>query len=364
MSILKRSELRGILVMAMIIVIIAGLLAVANGKLETWFGITIGGGARLYDKIVYVSGSELHVINPDGSGAKQLTAGGLVVGSPCVSPNGARVVFVGRTGRSSQIYMVRCGGGEAVTLTSVTGGKRLPQYSPDGQQLAFISGGTVYVGNQDADDLRPVLPTSQQTQETMMRRDPLPAYDDYAWTADGKGMGGVMQNAPQGDALVLLAKLGGEAKNFAMPGARVSIDGISWSKEGRLLAATAKIGAQNVALVVNVAEKNAVGLAGSPKDEYGSIALSPDGSKAAFAVRSKGGNGLLLKDTSTGQGGMLAAGDFDSLSFSPAGDRILAVKIGDGARDVVIIDAESGQVTQLTNDGKSFDPVWSPAKPE
>lgn len=366
MAIIKRSELRGVLILALVILVIGGLLAVASGKLETWFGITIGGGPRLYDKIVYVSGGEVYAANPDGSDVKQLTTGGLAVAQPSVSPNGARVVFVGRGKRENQILLVRSAGGEPVALTSVTGGKRLPKYSPDGQRLAFISGGTVYVGDQDGDDLQPILPTPRQTRESMTRRDALPAYDDYVWSPDGRGLAAVMQDPTSGQALVHLPKLGGDVKRFEMPALRVQIEAISWAEQS--LAAAVRVGRQNAAILYDMESKTAGALVSSEKENLGSVALSPDASKAAVFGKSRaegGPQGILLLDTSTRQGGLLVSGDFENLSFSPAGDKLLAVKLGKrGERDVVVIDVETGELTQITSDGGSFDPAWSPAQPK
>ncbi len=367
MAIIKRSELRGILILALVILIIGGLLAVSSGKLETWFGIAIGGGPKLFDKIVYVSGDELYVVNPDGSEARQLTTGGQVQGEPSVSPNGIRVVFVGRVGSSNQVMFVRGSGGKPIVLTGVTGGKRLPCYSPDGKSLAFVAGGTVYVGDQDGGNLQPTLPTPKETRLSMIRRDPLPAYRIYAWSGKGTGMAAVQQNAPSGEALVYLSKIGGEARRFDMPNDRVSVNGIASSGEGRLLAATAVVGNESVAAIFDIGKKSAQAIAVSKTEVYRSVAFSPDGSQVAFAAHStdkNGLNGIVLRNINTGQGGILAGGTFDSLSFSPDGDKLLAVSIGEGeTRDVVIIDVEDGQVTQITSDGRGFDPVWSPANP-
>lgn len=365
MAIIKRSELRGILILAFVILVIGGLLAVASGKLETWFGITVG--PRLYDRIVYVSGNELYTASADGSGVKQLTTGGLVLAEPSVSPNGSRVAFVGRAQNGSQILMIRGGGGEPAVVTSTTGGKRLPRFSPDGSRLAFISGGTVYVGNQEGSDLHPILPTAQQSRETILRRDPMPAYSYYAWCPDGSGVAAVWQNGPHGEALMLLPKLNGDVKSLGMPSERTTIGGLSWASEGQLLASTADIGGRGIAAVADVGAKDVRALANSPNQSFGSIALSPDGSTAVFVVRAhgKGTDGIASVDTQSGRGGLLAAGRYDKLSFSPDGEKILATRLGsEGERDVVVIDAATGDVTAITNDGRSFDAVWTPARPK
>lgn len=368
MAAVKRSELRGILILILVVLIIGGLLAVSTGKLETWFGIT--SGPRLHGKIVYVSGDpgsyELFAANPDGSDTKQLTTGGRVLAMPYVSPNGSRVVFVGWAENANQIYLSRGTGDQPEALTSVTGGKRLPQYSANGKRLAFISGGTVYAGDLNGDDLQPILPTPEETHENMMRRDALPAYTTFAWSPKGEGMAGVSNDPELGSVLVYLPRQGGKAQRSAMQDVgRMIITGLSWARTRNALAILASTGKGTLIAVIDFDTKGARVIFAARADNTRGISFSPDGTQIATTYGSKSDSaesGIKMIDIATGRTGILARGVFDDLHFSPDGDKLVAIdKLIGNPGDVVVIDAKSGKVTKITDNGKSFNPVWSPA---
>lgn len=54
---------------------------------------------------------------------------------PAISPDGSKIVFVSE----SDLWIVDSGGGTAHRLTAMTGDESLPRFSPDGQWLAFSS---------------------------------------------------------------------------------------------------------------------------------------------------------------------------------------------------------------------------------
>jgi dipeptidyl aminopeptidase/acylaminoacyl peptidase len=55
------------------------------------------------------------------------------------SPDGNRIAFLSDRGGSSQIYLIRPAGGEAVRLTDVPGGISFYRWSPDGRHIAFLT---------------------------------------------------------------------------------------------------------------------------------------------------------------------------------------------------------------------------------
>lgn len=371
MAFIKRSELRGILILTLVILLLGGLLAVSTGKLETWFGITIGGGPKLFDQIVFVSArtgaNELYVMGTDGSEPRQLTEGGIVLGQPFAAASGNRVVFVGRANNSSQVFMVRGIGGEPTPLTSVTGGKRLPQYSPDSRQLAFLAGGTVYVGDQNGDNLEPILPTLEERHEATIRRDSMPAYSEFAWSPTGAGMAAVTEDPELGNVVVHLPDLRGKSERVAIPiPARVIIGAISWARTGSVLAVLATTAKESVVVVLDFEQENARIVAGAPAGEITSIALDPNGENVSAAFVSKedsNESGIRTIEVSTGRARPLAQGSFDSLSYSPKADKLLAVEgVPDYPGDIVVIDTDTGRTQKLTTDGASFDPVWTPTR--
>src|SRR4030088_651712 len=73
---------------------------------------------------------------------------------PSLSPNGSEIAFVS----GGDIWTVPAAGGEARLLVSHPANESRPLYSPDGRRLAFIStrtgGGDIYVLNFDNSDLK------------------------------------------------------------------------------------------------------------------------------------------------------------------------------------------------------------------
>jgi Tol biopolymer transport system component len=371
MRIVRNPELKGIIGLVLVIVLIGGVLVISTGKLEEWFGITIGGGPRLFDKIVFVSErggkAEVYAVNPDGSDRKQLTHGVSAMSAPFVSALGNRVVFVGAFKGGSQVFSVNGGGSGLERLTSATGPKEQPAYTPDGRSLSFISSGTVYLAALNGDNLERVLPTSEEMRIAMVARNALPAYQRYAWWSDGKRIAAVAKDEKFGDVLVYLPKVGGKAKRMPFsPNQPAEVAGISWAVDEPILAVAAKIDKKSVLVMFDADTQQMKLLAVIEKQEFGAPSVSPDGSAVACPVKSPDGkapSGIVRIDTSSGSGQIIAKGDYESAAYSPDGDMLLAVKVDEesGKRDIVVIDLTTGETKQLTNDGASYGAVWSPA---
>jgi Tol biopolymer transport system component len=97
-------------------------------------------------------------------------------------------------------------------------------------------------------------------------------------------------------------------------------------------------------------------------------AYSPDGSKIAYVMEGRSGAdgapGIWLYDVKTGNARLLAAG-FRAPSWSPDGKYMAATRVSGSRLDVVVLDSATGQqVAQVTYDGFSWAPVWSPAGDE
>lgn len=112
----------------------------------------------------------------------------------------------------------------------------------------------------------------------------------------------------------------------------------------------------------------ALPLSENPPLGHSEPAYSPDGSEIAYVMEGRSGAdgapGIWRYDVKTGNARLLAAG-FRSPAWSPDGKFLAATRVSGSRLDVVVLDAATGQqVAQVTYDGFSWAPVWSPAGDE
>lgn len=82
------------------------------------------------------------LMNSDGGGLRQISAGEAIDSSPFFSPDGKTLGFVSNRSGASQIYLLPLDGGDPRKLTDVSTGISGPLWSPDGAFIVFVS--TVY----------------------------------------------------------------------------------------------------------------------------------------------------------------------------------------------------------------------------
>jgi Tol biopolymer transport system component len=109
------------------------------------------------EEIVFQSGSDLfsmYLVNVDGSGLRELLNNSSVAPEPAWSPDGQYLAFLSndlipgainishttQNQISSQIYIVDADGSNIRQLTQGSGNRSHPTWSPDGKQIAFVSG--------------------------------------------------------------------------------------------------------------------------------------------------------------------------------------------------------------------------------
>ena len=84
-------------------------------------------------------GSQLFLVNPDGSGLRRLTTSSAIDTEPRFSPDGRWIYFTSDRGGSPQIYRMPAGGGNAQRVTFEGSYNVSPRISPDGRTLAYIT---------------------------------------------------------------------------------------------------------------------------------------------------------------------------------------------------------------------------------
>jgi TolB protein len=84
-------------------------------------------------------GTQLFVINRDGSGLRRLTQSSAIDTEACYSPDGRQIYFVSDRGGGPQVYRMPASGGSAERVTFSGSYNISPAVSPDGRTLAYIT---------------------------------------------------------------------------------------------------------------------------------------------------------------------------------------------------------------------------------
>jgi len=96
-------------------------------------------GAHLAVSLSREGGSQLFLLNPDGSGIRRLTSSAAIDTEPRFSPDGKSIYFTSDRGGSPQIYRMPATGGEPQRITFEGSYNVSPRLSPDGKTLAYIT---------------------------------------------------------------------------------------------------------------------------------------------------------------------------------------------------------------------------------
>ena len=128
--------LPALIVAAVLLACVVTLLALSEKAEATFPGkngrIAYAGWARGKDY-------EIYTINPDGSGNTQLTHNNTVDEDPAYSPDGKKIVYVGKDGPKGdlEIYTINASGGDKFQVTHNDVVEGWPAYSPSGKRIAY-----------------------------------------------------------------------------------------------------------------------------------------------------------------------------------------------------------------------------------
>jgi TolB protein len=154
--------------------------------------------------------SAIWVMNADGSNPRQLTlAGANEDGDPAFSPDGSRIVFGRRVADgTSEIFVMHANGDSIVQLTNAAGSSEGPVFSPDGKQILFKSD---RVNGQD--DV--FVMNANGTQQVALTG---PTSDDFdpAWSPDGQLIL-FSTNRDGAETLYLMDAQGNNERGFVVP---------------------------------------------------------------------------------------------------------------------------------------------------
>ncbi|MDP9477912.1 MAG: hypothetical protein M3R38_19885 [Actinomycetota bacterium] len=272
-------------------------------------------------------GSDLYLMDPDGTNLTQITNHPGDDTQPALSPDGTKVAFVSdRGGASSDIYVMKAApegaDNQPVRLTTEEGSQVFPDFSPDGAKIVYTSNdGQVWTMNaQDGSGKRML------TNDPVDKREP-------AWSPDGERVVYVTNN--------------GICVGCTGPG-------------------------DNDVYAVNAdGSGEPINLTNSPEDEV-DVAFSPDGTKIAFsrffAVLSgaywQTDYEIFVKDLASGAETNLtnSTGTTElNPAFSPDGTRVAFMK----DNEIFTADAAdgSGQANVTNSPSNDQQPDWGLVPP-
>ena len=96
-------------------------------------------GRQLAAVLTKDGGSQIYLMNADGTNLRRITFSGGIDTEPFFTPDGQSIYFTSDRGGSPQIYRMPVSGGEPVRISFEGDYNVSPRVSPDGKTLAYIS---------------------------------------------------------------------------------------------------------------------------------------------------------------------------------------------------------------------------------
>src|SRR5687768_8798280 len=184
---------------------------------------------------------EIYAMRPDGSEMRRLTNNTLVDTDPDWSPDGQRIAFAsardslpGAPERRPDVYVMNDDGSNVRQIPSAAGENFSPEWSPDGTRILFLSNRpprgwwTMYIVNVDG------------TGEHQLSDDSACLYNIFGprWTPDGSRIGYTCE--PDGGMLFTVRADGGDKRLLIPfpPGVESADLGAVWAPDGSQVAFT------------------------------------------------------------------------------------------------------------------------------
>lgn len=252
-------------------------------------------------KILYVSprngNSEIFVINSDGNERQRLTTNDTDDFGPDWSPNGNQIAF-----SSGGILTMNANGNKVQRLTSNALDQH-PDWSPDGNRIVFASG-NIFVINADGTNLTPLTSASTGV-----------FYQDPVWS-------------PNGNQIAFSSNVNGGGFNIYVMNAD---------------------GNNVIQLTTNITG------AGSP-------AWSPDGNRIAFQALNAGSFAIFVMNANGSGLTMISGGNGDNRhpAWSPDSQQIVFASNRDGNFELYVMNADGTNQRRLLEHGADDqEPDWS-----
>ena len=291
---------------------------------------------------------DIHIVNPDGSGAVRVTDLPGDEYGPVWSPDGQKIAFRHELEENSDIYVVNADGSGLTQLTYHPKRDTNPVWSPDSQRIAFVSDrvfdSDIYVVNADGLLLTQLFDESRKLYPAWSPDGQRVAFSYYYHSFRGGGYGVYVTNADWSEVNRL---------------STYTSYGPVWSPDGQMIAFWRRIGSDDTNIyVMSVDGSGETRLTNNPASDV-RPAWSPDGQRIAFdSNRDENWNIYVVNADGSSSEARLTNDPQDDYfgSWSPDGQRIVFTRGSGEEAGVYIMNADGSGVTFL---GAGMDAVWS-----